>query len=69
MIVFRVHFGAEPGYTKKDNEGDSDGSAIIDSPFIRFVEQVCDELNITKSNGEPYTRATFADAVRKARKL
>jgi hypothetical protein len=68
-VVFKDHFGAKPGYTKKDNEDDPHGPAILDSPFIRFTEQVFAEFKVTKSNGKPYSRAAIADAIRKANKL
>ena len=68
-VVFKDHFGANPGYTKKDNKDDPHGPAINDSPFIRFTEQVFAEFEVTQSNGRPYSRAAIADAIRKANKL
>jgi hypothetical protein len=52
--VYELNFLHSPGVSEN-------------GPFVRFAEAVLNELKITKSNGEPYKRATISKARRNVR--
>jgi hypothetical protein len=60
--TFEYAFRVRAGYTTDPGTNETDG------PFIRFVEQVFHEFEVTRDGNQPYQRRSIADALKEFRR-